>query len=490
MTTDLPEVHARALAETRRFVAGVAPEQWAGRHPLRGLGPARPGQPRGGRQLLGRPARRGPDDRRGRRPLRRGRARRRPVGRLRPLRRGGPGRGVGAGRDERAVRRVLRPGAGRGVPRPPHPRCRDPRVGHRHGLGAGRHPRSRPGRAVLGHRGTPARPCWRPAACSVTGSRSTRARRRRRACSLRSVVGSDAARGTSRLTHPGSRPAPENRRDRSDRRARAAPAHRTARLAGRGSPGRRGGRRHGARRGRARHRARRFEPVAGRPRRQRLHPTRPAGTSPAPPSACSRPADKPALIIGIVVMSLLIGAALGAASRRRPWVGVGRVRRLRGGRRASPPPAIRWPRWAGPPSGPPSAWPPGRSRSRCCCAWPRSTHAPARPAGAVRVAGTACATRPTSPHASRRAFFGWTAAAGAFAATAALAGRAAMKGTRQRRPRRHPAAGADQPGRARRAHRPRSRARASPRSRSTGSPRTSCPTTTSTGSTPRSSCPR
>jgi hypothetical protein len=31
--------------------------------------------------------------------------------------------------------------------------------------------------------------------------------------------------------------------------------------------------------------------------------------------------DKPALIVGIVIISLLIGAALGSASRRRPWAG-------------------------------------------------------------------------------------------------------------------------------------------------------------------------
>ena len=31
--------------------------------------------------------------------------------------------------------------------------------------------------------------------------------------------------------------------------------------------------------------------------------------------------DKPALIGGIVIISLLIGAGLGSASRRRPWVG-------------------------------------------------------------------------------------------------------------------------------------------------------------------------
>ena len=34
MTTELPEVHARALAETRRFVAGVATRAVGGRHPL------------------------------------------------------------------------------------------------------------------------------------------------------------------------------------------------------------------------------------------------------------------------------------------------------------------------------------------------------------------------------------------------------------------------------------------------------------------------
>ena len=33
--------------------------------------------------------------------------------------------------------------------------------------------------------------------------------------------------------------------------------------------------------------------------------------------------DKPALVVGIVAVSLLLGAALGLAAVRRPWVGVG-----------------------------------------------------------------------------------------------------------------------------------------------------------------------
>ncbi len=62
---------------------------------------------------------------------------------------------------------------------------------------------------------------------------------------------------------------------------------------------------------------------------------------------------------------------------------------------------------------------------------PRSNAARPTPSRGERRTSRTVPVRdtPTSPHASRRAFLGWTPAAGAFAVTAALAGRAAMKGT-------------------------------------------------------------
>ena len=135
MAIDLPEVHARALAGTRRFVAGVAASQWdlpsdcedwtvreLVNHVVSG-------------QLLGRGAGGGQDDRRGRRPARRRRARRRSARGLRRLggrRRGGVPR---TRRDGRAVRGVVRTGAGIRLLRAPVPRRARPRMGHRPSTG-------------------------------------------------------------------------------------------------------------------------------------------------------------------------------------------------------------------------------------------------------------------------------------------------------------------------------------------------------------------
>ena len=138
-------------------------------------------------------------------------------------------------------------------------------------------------------------------------------------------------------------------------------------------------------------------------------------------------ADKPALIVGIVIISLLIGAGLGSASRRRPWIGpvgfagFGLV-------------GI----WAA--TGDPLA-----SVTLAVAAAVLAVAAGSVTLGALlRVAatghlvpptGVARADRrpdrqpdrrpdqPTDPHATRRAFFGYAGAAGAFAVTTAVAGR-------------------------------------------------------------------
>ena len=139
-------------------------------------------------------------------------------------------------------------------------------------------------------------------------------------------------------------------------------------------------------------------------------------------------ADKPALITGIVVLSLLIGAALGAASRRRRWVGVvgfaafgvvGVVAAARDPLASVGRAAV----------GATLGVAAGLVTLELLLRLAASTHAPARPARSVGGDRGGVRDTPTSPHASRRAFLGWTAAAGALAATAAVAGRAAMKGT-------------------------------------------------------------
>jgi DMSO/TMAO reductase YedYZ molybdopterin-dependent catalytic subunit len=125
--------------------------------------------------------------------------------------------------------------------------------------------------------------------------------------------------------------------------------------------------------------------------------------------------DKAALVIGIVAVSLLIGAALGTASRRRPWVGV-----------------------AGFVGFGLLGFVAGALDEQASTL--RSLIAATAAAGAgiatlfvlLRVAGSrtglpVTTTRtigsPTDPAASRRAFIGWAGAAGAFAVAVAALGR-------------------------------------------------------------------
>ena len=128
--------------------------------------------------------------------------------------------------------------------------------------------------------------------------------------------------------------------------------------------------------------------------------------------------DKPALVIGIVTVCLLLGAALGAAARRRPWVGpvgfavVGAVGVLAAARdplastlRAAISATV------GVTAG---------SLTLLLLLHVAATEPAPDPAGGES---------PTSPYASRRAFFGWAGAAGAFAATAAVAGRSLRSST-------------------------------------------------------------
>jgi DMSO/TMAO reductase YedYZ molybdopterin-dependent catalytic subunit len=130
--------------------------------------------------------------------------------------------------------------------------------------------------------------------------------------------------------------------------------------------------------------------------------------------------DKPALVVGIVLISLLIGAGLGSASRRRPWAGpagfglFGLI-------------GI----WS-------AARDPLASTALAVLAVLLAVAAGSLALwGLLRVAATgrlipttgaarASARRPdqpTDPHASRRAFFGYAGAAGAFAVTTGVAGR-------------------------------------------------------------------
>ncbi|HEX7443131.1 MAG TPA: hypothetical protein VF320_04550, partial [Acidimicrobiales bacterium] len=139
--------------------------------------------------------------------------------------------------------------------------------------------------------------------------------------------------------------------------------------------------------------------------------------------------DKPALITGIVVISLLLGAGLGAASRRRPWIGpagftafgvVGVLAAWRDPLASTLRAGI----------GATAAVLAASFTLRALLHLAARAHAPSpgpvpteaatrsRPTPAVR-------DTPVTPYASRRAFFGWAAAAGAFGAVAAVAGKSA-----------------------------------------------------------------
>jgi DMSO/TMAO reductase YedYZ molybdopterin-dependent catalytic subunit len=134
-------------------------------------------------------------------------------------------------------------------------------------------------------------------------------------------------------------------------------------------------------------------------------------------------ADKPALIVGIVALSLLIGSWLGSASRRRPWIGpVGfAMFGLVGIWAAASDPL------ASVALATVAAVLAVAAGSLTLAALLRvSATGRLIPATGVARASTNRPTRPdrpTDPHASRRAFFGYAGAAGAFAVTTAAAGR-------------------------------------------------------------------
>ncbi len=133
--------------------------------------------------------------------------------------------------------------------------------------------------------------------------------------------------------------------------------------------------------------------------------------------------DKPALIFGIVIISLLLGAALGAETRRRPWVGpagfavfglIGIIASARD-ELASTGLAVVAAVLAVA-AGSLTLWVLLRVAATGHLL---PTTGPAR---AMRP------DRPTDPHASRRAFFGYAGAAGAFAVVAGTAGAKSLRG--------------------------------------------------------------
>jgi DMSO/TMAO reductase YedYZ molybdopterin-dependent catalytic subunit len=126
--------------------------------------------------------------------------------------------------------------------------------------------------------------------------------------------------------------------------------------------------------------------------------------------------DKAALLVGIVVVALLIGAALGRASVRRPWVGVvgfaafGVLGAVAGilDDQADAGLAI-------------------AAAAAAAVAGVGTLVLLLRVAASrtgVPIATTRTIESPTDPAATRRAFFGWSAAAGAFAVGVAALGRA------------------------------------------------------------------
>ena len=91
---DLETLYRRTVESWTARVAAVGPDQWGAAHPVCRLGRPRPGQPRGRRGPVDRPADARVDDRGGRRPLRRRPARRRTRARPRATRGRAASRGV------------------------------------------------------------------------------------------------------------------------------------------------------------------------------------------------------------------------------------------------------------------------------------------------------------------------------------------------------------------------------------------------------------
>lgn len=124
--------------------------------------------------------------------------------------------------------------------------------------------------------------------------------------------------------------------------------------------------------------------------------------------------DKAALLIGIVIISLLIGAALGTASARRPWIGVVGFAAFGAFGVAA------------------GAFDEQASTARALVAAVAAAGAGiATLLALLRVARTGAPVtttrtieQPTDPASTRRAFFGWAGAAGAFAVSVAAVGRA------------------------------------------------------------------
>ncbi len=133
--------------------------------------------------------------------------------------------------------------------------------------------------------------------------------------------------------------------------------------------------------------------------------------------------DKPALIVGIVLVSLLIGAGLGSASRRRAWVGpagfaafglVGIIASARDDLASTGLAVV--------------------ASVLAVLAGSATLWALLRVAATGRLVPTTGPARamrpdrPTDPHASRRAFFGYAGAAGAFAVVVGTAGARSLRG--------------------------------------------------------------
>ncbi len=135
-------------------------------------------------------------------------------------------------------------------------------------------------------------------------------------------------------------------------------------------------------------------------------------------------ADKPSLILGIVVVSLLVGAALGTASLRRRWVAmvgfaafavVGIVASARDPLASTGVATVAAVLGAAA----------GLGTLFGLLRVGRTGHLlPEPPPPPAARSGRAVVARPTDGAATRRAFLGWAAAAGTFAVTGALAGRA------------------------------------------------------------------
>jgi DMSO/TMAO reductase YedYZ molybdopterin-dependent catalytic subunit len=141
--------------------------------------------------------------------------------------------------------------------------------------------------------------------------------------------------------------------------------------------------------------------------------------------------DKPALLLGIVVVSLLLGAVLGSASRRRPWIGpvgfaafgLAGVIASAGDELASTGLAVVAAVTAVL-AGSVTLW----ALLRVAATGQLLATTGARTeTGSAHDRGPGRPDRPTDPHASRRAFFAYAGVAGAFAVVAGTAGARSLR---------------------------------------------------------------